>query len=237
MNFKKRILEQRITRPMANIAFAIMRKQVRAIEKSGIRMMHTARPFWYYRRVFFQGQRATTVLKDLQGKVIVDIGCGYTPFADDSMFQACHEAGIDFYGIDPLFAKKVDIRFKDRMLARAMGSRGQFSHTPQGRSKAISAYADALPFADQSVDQILTSFLLFVWIKDEAALTKILREFLRVLKPGGVAKLYPLPEWRLMHFKSLELIEVFEQFTIRQAFVHGGLDFRVTPAMLTEMSK
>jgi ubiquinone/menaquinone biosynthesis C-methylase UbiE len=123
------------------------------------------------------------------------------------------------------------------MLARAMGSKGSFSKTPAGMSKAISAYADALPFADQSIDQILTSFLLFIWIEDEAALTKILREFLRVLKPGGLAKLYPLPEWRLLHFKSLELIEVLEQFTIAQTFVHGGLDFRVTPAMLTEMSK
>jgi ubiquinone/menaquinone biosynthesis C-methylase UbiE len=237
MNFKRRIIEQRITRPLANISFAVMNSQVRAIEKSGIRMMHTARPFWYYRRVFFQGQCAKTVLNELKGKVVVDVGCGYTPFADDSMFQACHKAGIEFYGIDPLLAKQVNIRFKDRMLARAMGSSGNFDHTPQNQSKAISAYADKLPFADQSVDQILTSFLLFVWIKDEAALAKIFREFLRVLKPGGIAKLYPLPEWRLMNFKSIELIEVLEQFAIKQAFVHGGLDFRVTPAMLTEMSK
>jgi ubiquinone/menaquinone biosynthesis C-methylase UbiE len=237
MNFKKRVLGQRITRPLANISFAVMNKQVRAIERSGISMMHTARPFWYYRRVFFQGQSATSVLDDLKGKVIADIGCGYTPFADDSMFQACNQAGIEFYGVDPLLANQVKIDFKDRLLARAMGSKGNFSNTPAGMSNAVSAYADALPFTEQSVDQILTSFLLFVWIKDEAALSKILREFLRVLKPGGVAKLYPLPDWRLMQFENMELIDVLKRFTIKQSFVHGGLDFRVTPAMLTVMGK
>ena len=109
MIFNKRTLKLYVTRPLANISFTVMRKQVSAIEKSGITMMHTARPFWYYRKVFFQGRSATAVLQDLTGKTVVDIGCGYTPFADDSMFQACHKAGIDFYGVDPLLAKTVDI--------------------------------------------------------------------------------------------------------------------------------
>ena len=237
MIIKKDVLDKRFSRPLANLSFAVLHRQVRAIEKSGISMMHTARPFWYYRKVFFRAQNAATVLKDLEGKTIIDIGCGYTPFADDSMFQACHQEGIEFYGIDPLLAENIAISFKDRMLARAMGSRGQFSSDPAGREKAISAYADALPFADQSVDQILCSFLLFVWIEDDAELIKILEEFLRVLKPGGVAKLYPLPEWRLMRFQSLRLNQLLNRFSIEQRFVHGGVDFRVTPAMLTEMKK
>jgi SAM-dependent methyltransferase len=234
---RRRIIEKRVTGPLANFSFKLMHRQVRAIEKSGISMMHTARPFWYYRKVFFQAQSAAAVLENLQAKTIVDIGCGYTPFADDSMFQACHQAGIEFYGIDPLLAENIDISFKDRILARAMGSRGQFSSAPAGREKAISAYANALPFADHSVDQILSSFLLFVWIEEEAELAKILEEFLRVLKPGGVAKLYPLPEWRLMRFQSLRLKQLLNRFSIKQRFVHGGADFRVTPAMLTEMKK
>jgi SAM-dependent methyltransferase len=237
MSLNKKILEKRITGPLANLSFKVMHRQVRAIERSGISMMHTARPFWYYRRVFFKGQSADKVLSDLHAKVTVDIGCGYTPFAEDSMFQACHAAGIAFYGVDPLLAKEIDIRFRDRMLSRAMGSNGKFNRSPAGRSKAISAYADALPFADQSVDLVLSSFLLFVWIEDEVSLAKILNEFLRVLKPGGVIKLYPCPEWHLLDFKSLPLNQVLKNFTLKQNFVHGGVDFRVTPAMLTELQK
>ena len=37
----------------------------------------------------------------LRGKVIVDVGCGLTPYLADSMFQACRREGIEFYGIDP----------------------------------------------------------------------------------------------------------------------------------------
>ena len=72
---------------------------------------------------------------------------------------------------------------------------------------------------------------------ESCLLIKILEEFLRVLKPGGVAKLYPLPEWRLMRFQSLRLNQLLNRFSIEQRFVHGGVDFRVTPAMLTEMKK
>ena len=42
------------------------------------------------------------MLKSLEGKRVIDVGCGYTPYSDDSMFQACGDAGIDFYGIEPL---------------------------------------------------------------------------------------------------------------------------------------
>jgi len=40
-----------------------------------------------------------------------------------------------------------------------------------------------------------------------------------------------------MNFENKELIRLLNTVTIEQRFVHGGLDFRVTPAMLTQITK
>jgi len=232
-----KLFENHFGKPIANLSYAMTHRQLRAIERGGIKMMHTARPFSYYRKVFYQGQCATRVIEQLNGKKIVDVGCGFTPFSSDSMFQACQKAGGDFYGIDPQLDSVARFTLKDRLLARAMGSRGRLNVNAPGLSKALSARAESLPFNDQSIDEILCSYLIFVWIEDEAILAEILGEFLRVLKPGATIKLYPLHEWRLMNFENKELIRLLNTVTIEQRFVHGGLDFRVTPAMLTQITK
>jgi ubiquinone/menaquinone biosynthesis C-methylase UbiE len=232
-----RLLENQFGPSIANWSFAMMHRQVHAVQKRGVSMMHTARPFSYYRKVFYKGQSEAAVLHNLAGKTVVDVGCGYTPYADDSMFRVCHDQGVEFYGIDPLVGENISFDVKDRALARALGSSGRFSTQAPGLENAISASAQDLPFEDNSVDELLCSFLLFVWIEDEPALADILEEFLRVLKPGGVVKLYPLYEWSRMQFTNSKLKSVLRSFSIEQSFVHGGLDFRVTPAMLTEMTK
>ena len=230
-------IEQKLGGPIANISFALMHGFVRSAQRRGVGMMHTARPFSYYRKVFYQGQSRSEVLQNLKGKRVVDVGCGYTPYAPDSMFRACHDAGIDFYGIDPLIGTDIKFGLKERTLARATGGRGIFNAGAPGLSRALSATAQELPFDDQSVDEILCSYLMFVWIEDEKMLADIFEEFLRVLKPGGQIKLYPLYEWRFMRFKNARLLEVLTGFKIKQTFTHGGWDLRVTPSLLTQMTK
>jgi hypothetical protein len=66
------------------------------------------------------------------GKRIVDVGCGYTPYAEDSMFRACHDAGVKFYGIDPLIGTDIKFGLKERTLARATGGRGIFNAAGRG---------------------------------------------------------------------------------------------------------
>ena len=78
---------------------------------------------------------------------------------------------------------------------------------------------------------------MFVWIEDEKILADIFEEFFRVLKPGGKIKLYPLYEWRFMRFKNARVLEVLAGFNIKQTFTHGGRDIRVTPSLLTQMTK
>ena len=99
---KRRASGFNLSTPIANISFAMMHRYVRSLQRYGVSMMHTARSFGYYRKVFYKNQAKTTVLASLEGKRIVDVGCGYTPFAEDSMFRVCHDAGIEFYGVDPL---------------------------------------------------------------------------------------------------------------------------------------
>lgn len=231
------MLEKTLGRPIANASFAMMRRYLRSAQRRGVDMMHTARPFSFYRKVFYEGDSEAVVLRGLQDKRIVDIGCGYTPYADDSMFRACHEAGIGFYGVDPLIGEDVAFGFKERLLVRATGGSGSFSHNPPGIEKALSTMAQELPFENDSVDEILCSFLLFVWITDESVLADVLSEFLRVLKPGGKAKLYPLYEWRFMRIKSEKLQKVLANFRLEQSFIHGHGDLRVMPSMLTQITK
>lgn len=230
-------LEQGLGRPIANASFAMMRGYIRSAQRRGVDMMHTARPFDHYRKVFFQGQSRSRVLQSLQGKRVIDVGCGYTPYARDSMFRACHDAGVDFYGVDPLLGTDITFGFRERALARATGGSGNFSKHAPGLSKALPVGAQDLPFEDASIDLILCSYLLFVWIEDEALLAEILEEFLRVLKPGGLVKLYPLNEWHVGRFKSARLKKILSNFEIEQTFVHGRGDMRIMPSMLTQMTK
>ena len=89
----------------------------------------------------------------------------------------------------------------------------------------------------ESVDEILCSYLMFVWIEDPEVLADILAEFFRVLKPGGTARIYPLDDWHWFRFRNPELHDVLDQFTVSQSFVRGGGDWRVQPAMLTRLRK
>ena len=230
-------IEKKLGGPIANLSFALMHGYVRSAQRRGVSMMHTARPFSYYRKVFYQGQSRSAVLHSLKGKRVVDVGCGYTPYAPDSMFRACHDVGVEFYGIDPLIGTDIKFGLKERTLARATGGRGIFNAEAPGLSRALSATAQMLPFDDQSVDEILCSYLMFVWIEDEEILADIFEEFLRVLKPGGQIKLHPLYEWRFMRFKNARLQEVLTGYKIKQTYTHGGMDLRITPSLLTQMTK
>ena len=97
------MIEQGLGRPIANLSFAMMHGYVQAIQKSGVDMVHTARPFSYYRKVFYEGQPASAVLRSLRGKRIVDeldvlekeYGITTVVMQDDA-FNSDTEAMIEF---------------------------------------------------------------------------------------------------------------------------------------------
>lgn len=237
MKNSNEILEHRFGRPVANLSFSMMQHYIHSAQKRGVGMMHTARSFHAYRKVFYQGRPGSVVLSQLQNKRIVDVGCGYTPYADDSMFRAAHEAGVEFYGVDPLIRTDIRFGFRERALARATGGSGHFRADPPGIEKALCATAQELPFDDQSVDEILCSYLLFVWIEDENTLADIFDEFRRVLRPGGLVKIFPLHEWQRNRFENSRLTHVLHSFEIKQRFILGGPLSRVMPSMLTQLTR
>jgi len=201
-------------------------------------VISTGRSFSYYRKIFFDNGSQLEVLRSLEGKSVVDVGCGLTPYVSDSMFQVCRENGIDFYGIDPKFARGFRLNALDRAKIRAVGGRGRILSSAPGLEKCFGATADDLPFDDESIDLILSSFLLYAWIRDEGALANIYREFHRVLTEGGEVRIYPAPDLKVDSIRNRELRQVMGQFEVRKRFSARWLNLAMyPPAYVIKMKK
>lgn len=220
---------------VANLSHGLMVTGVNLWSAVKLPVMSTGRNFEFYRQILFEGKPAEELLHSLQGKTIVDIGCGHTPYLSDSMFQTCHRHGIDFYGVDPKLDGKLNNDLYNKFLQRFTGAKGQYDVTGPGtQTHCIAGFAHELPFEDRSVDIILSSFLMFVWLNDAAILTSIMHEFERVLKPGGEMRFFPQPHWDKLADETFG--QVVSRYTVRQKFypllTHGAL-----PSYLTILQK
>ncbi len=225
-----------LTDVMAASTFALVRGQTAIFDLLGLPVISTGRPFSLYRRVFFENNSAEHVLDELRGKVIVDVGCGLTPFASDSMFQACVQAGIDFYGIDPKIGTDFKFGWFDRLKVRVTGGADVNPDAP-GTERALGAWANDLPFEDASVDLILSSWLLTVWIRDEELLADIYREFDRVLKPGGSIRVHPQPAWNPASIGNDGLRQRLENYDVSERFLFAPDLASLPPAYVRVMTK
>lgn len=125
-------LPDRLGVPLANASFAVMNRAIGRMRWLGIDILHMARSFAVYRRMFYRNRPASRVLGSLQGRRVVDVACGYTAHAPDSMFQARHATGIEFYGVDPVLSEPLVPGMADRILARWTGGSGAFLDDPPG---------------------------------------------------------------------------------------------------------
>ena len=223
---------------LADVTFTFMRAQNIAHDLLKFPVISTARPFSNYRRVFFQNRSEAQVLQELAGKRIIDVGCGLTPYAPDSMFQVCRRAGIEFYGVDPKIGAGFQFGPFDRFKAFVTGSRGALDPNAPGLDKAVAAFANELPFEAGFADVILSSWLLFVWIHDPAVLAPIFAEFLRVLKPGGSLRIYPHSKCDESQILYTKLADVLQKFDVCQRFLGSLLPTtQVVPAYVTTFTK
>ena len=84
---------------------------------------------------------------------------------------------------------------------------------------------------------ILSSWLLAVWIRDEAQLGEIYAEFLRVLKTRGEVRMYPQPDWRPESFTDPKLIDVARRIAVAQRFVISPRWLTLPPAYILTFRK
>jgi SAM-dependent methyltransferase len=231
------MIEDKVQPAIANMTFRVIDSFTRAYNSFSLPVISTGRSFFYYRNIFFDNKSGPTVLSELQGQCILDIGCGLTPYVSDSMFQACHSAGVDFYGIDPKLAEGFKLGPFDRVKIKATGG-GEINHDAPGLEKGIATLADDLPFDDESVDLILSCYVLFAWIGDEDVLENIFREFHRVLKPGGEVKIFPARAYDPGKIRHPGLEQIMQGFDVKQKFLSSILRMtQYPPAYMRTMLK
>jgi SAM-dependent methyltransferase len=231
------MIEDKVQPALADMTFRVLDSFTRAYNRLSLPVISTGRSFDYYRKIFFDNDSFSAVLQELQGQCILDIGCGLTPYASDSMFQACYRDGVDFYGIDPKLAEGFKLGPFDRAKIMATGG-GTMNHDAPGLEKGIATLADDLPFEDESVDLILSCYLLFAWIGEEDILETIFREFYRVLKPGGVVKIFPTPNYDAGKIRHSGLAQIMRGFDVEQEFFASALRrTQFPPAYLRTMHK
>jgi SAM-dependent methyltransferase len=211
------MIEDKIQPALVDMTFRAVNNMTGVYNRFSLPVISTGRSFAYYRKIFFNKQCPRNVLSSLADKKIVDIGCGLTPYVSNSMFQACHKAGVEFYGVDPKLADGFKFGPFDNAKIRAVGG-GRMNKDSPGLEKGIGTLADDLPFDDNSVDLLLSCYVLFAWISDEKILEKIFSEFLRVLKPGGEVRIYPAPYDRKDEIKNPDLRKLMQQFDVKQQF-------------------
>jgi len=232
------MLDRRLQSRLSAFTFRGMKANADFHDLFSLPVISTGRSFAYYRKIFFGNRSQREVLRALAGKRIVDVGCGLTPYVSDSMFQICRKQGIEFFGVDPKFAEGFRLRPWDVARIRLVGGRGRISPNAPGLENCIGATADDLPFDDESVDMILSNFLLYAWIQDEDILENIYREFHRVLNDGGEVRIYPAPELDLERIRNTGLRQVLKEFEIRQRFTTRWLNLgQYPPAYMMTMRK
>lgn len=219
-----------IQRGLADVTFGIARGITTLSDRAQLPVISTGRPFSFYRNVFFNAQSEAEVFRTLRNQTVLDIGCGLTPFVPDSFFQRCYAQGIDVYGIDPKLSA-LDYTWLDHAAVLFMRGRPIDKNAP-GAEKRIGAYANHLPFQNESVDLVLSSWFLYIWIND-APLQEILQELHRVLRPGGQVRITPTPSLAHNHLRQW----IPEGFEITQKFHATPRIFHRPPAYTTFLTK
>lgn len=213
---------------LSRLTFRIMHAGMALYSTFNIPVISTTRPLRFYQKTLFDGQSKEQLEQQLKGKVLVDIGCGLTPFIEDSMFQWCRRHGITFYGVDPKVKDGFRFGLFDRLKSRATGARTMPDPGIAGLDKTIATYADNLPFDDNSVDIILSCWLVLSWIRDDTMLLNTFREFDRVLKPGGSIRVFPTDSIEQLEKQYPLAWQQIRHFHISQRFI-GSADIANLP--------
>ncbi len=116
-----------------------------------------------------------------KGKRVLDIGAGLANFQEQ-----CNERDIDVTAIDPLYSPKNTHAFFEKYLSY-----------PENRENKIAAINETLPFRERAFDVVLSEYSSIyclgrsypnIELRENMA-GQMLKEIIRVLKPGGEARI------------------------------------------------
>ncbi len=219
---------------VSNSTFEAVRLFMSIYESLNIPIISTTRTFKFYREALFDGLDESVLSRQLGGKVLVDIGCGLTPYSSDSMFQWCRRNEIDFYAVDPKLTQGFKLGLFDSFKSIASGAPAALDQNIGGMDKAIGSYSNNLDFGDNSVDIIVSCWLVFSWLRSEKAILDSFVEFDRVLKPGGEIRLYPTPFWDNLKKSYPSINSLLEKYTVEQRF---KMNIKLLPFYSTTLTK
>lgn len=222
---------------LARLTFAVMHRSMMIYESFNIPVISTTRPFRFYRKALFDNHSKQQIKKELNDKTLIDVGCGLTPFIEDSMFQWCRRNAIDFYGIDPKVKNGFRFGTFDRLKSLATGARTKPNPNIEGLDKTVATYANDLPFENDSVDIILSCWLIFSWLRNESLLTDSFSEFDRILKVNGSIRIFPTHSWDSIIRKYPSLQDILKNYQVEQRFMVGPDLGNVPPAYTTRLTK
>lgn len=130
---------------------------------------------------------------DAEGHRILDVGSG----TQQGLAKAVNEAGLrsQVISIDPRLAltEEEDLSPtslftppQTRLLGRAMPQPG-----------TMAAFSTHLPVADATMDNVYASYSVPYYLRDNGDVKQTMSEMFRALKPGGTARVYPIPSARV----------------------------------------
>ncbi|MFH1632040.1 MAG: class I SAM-dependent methyltransferase [bacterium] len=140
---------------------------------------------------------------------IVDLGAG----TRQEFAREVSAGGFDaeVISVDPrlLLSEEEDLAgmLEEEAEARILGRNEPFG-------EVVGALAQDLPFEDESIDAVLAHFSVPMYLESKSEINEALDEILRVLMPGGEARIYPVSstknqqevlEWLADHEDEIEV--------------------------------
>ncbi|MBI5456939.1 methyltransferase domain-containing protein [Candidatus Kaiserbacteria bacterium] len=159
-------------------------------------------------------EQVTREISEAHNEFWLDIGAGTTYRNPESLMNVARTVNpsLTFAGLDLLYdwnrASYSDIAYGNADLEEFWAS----------KNTLIPGGAQRIPREDESVDRILSCWVFDKFVDNPGALEQAFNEVARVLKPGGTARIYPVPKQFLQNLKSSPYFDLMHNTKIKEEY-------------------